>query len=422
MPATIRVRVDDPERLTNVAIQQAVDEAAAQGGGVAEVPAGVYWMHNSLFLRDNVRIVGEEGVVLKKVPSISSKIVDFLGYGHYEILVAEPEKFEIGMGVHILDNNSFGFYTTVATIIAKDGELLFLDTMLHHDYNPRIDARAVTVYPIVAAYGASNASLENVTIDGNRAEETFDLTGCRGGGIFIYRSRSVTVRNVEVKDCRTDGISFQQNVDVTVEGCRIHHNTRCGMHPGSGTVRYVMQNNCVHDNGGSGIFYCLRTTHSICRDNIVENNAQAGISIGDRDTDHWVVGNRVTGNGQAGVVFRPPCRISGDRVRLEGNTIAGNCRREPSAEIDIADGLKQIHIVGNTIEPDGTAAIRMGASCEGIYVEGNTIAGRAQQDSDVTGQRDGLSLAAPSEFPPLGPSALPLDGARHLNIAKLPKL
>src|SRR5690348_9295566 len=111
MPAST-VSVERSASPTNATIQAAVDRAAAAGGGTVTVPAGTYLMHDALHLRSGVRVVGEGSPVLKKVPSVRSRIPDFLGYGHYEFTVDEPEKFRVGMGVHLLDKNAGGFYTT----------------------------------------------------------------------------------------------------------------------------------------------------------------------------------------------------------------------------------------------------------------------------------------------------------------------
>jgi hypothetical protein len=413
---------------TNFAIQRAVDAAAKRGsgagraggagkaGGVVEVEAGEYLMYDALHLRSGVRVVGGPGVVLKKVPSVSSWILDWLGYGHYEITVAEPEKFRPGMGVHVIDSQAMGFYTTVATIIEIEGERLFLDCMLHHDYSPGDGALAVSVFPLVEASGVTCASIEGICLDGNKDEETFELNGCRGGGVFIYQSREVVVRGVEVRNYRGDAISFQQNIDITVEDCHVHHNTGGGLHPGSGSVRYLLQNNWLHDNGGCGIFYCLRTTHSICRGNRIEGNGQAGISIGERDTDHLVTGNTIRGQGGPGVLFRPITRRGGDRVRLEGNTIGGNCRTSGGAEVEVAAGVRTLHFVGNVFEPGNKPAIWLGEGCEEIYIEGNQVSGWDLEPEDVTGRRELATFTAPAAFPTLGPLALPPDGARHLGV------
>lgn len=379
-------------------------------------------MYDSLHLRSGVRVVGGPGVVLKKVPSMSSWIVDWLGYGHYEITVAEPEKFRPGMGVHVIDSQAMGFYTTVATIIGMEGERLFLDCMLHHDYNPGEGALAVSVYPLVEASGVADASIEGVCLDGNKDEENFELNGCRGGGVFIYQSRRLKVRGVEVRNYRGDAINFQQSIDITVENCHVHHNTGGGLHPGSGSVRYLLQNNWLHDNGGCGIFYCLRTTHSICRNNRIEENGQAGISIGEWDTDHLVAGNTIRDHGGPGVLFRPITRRGGDRVRVEGNTFGGNCRRDGAAEVEVAAGLRTLHFVGNVFEHRDKPAIWLGEGCEEIYIESNHVSGRELAPEGLAGPEDMLGhselaiFAAPAGFPALGPLALPPDGARHLGV------
>lgn len=415
MNATIRVNNTGAGAWTNAAIQQAVDAAAATGG-VVEVPAGEYRLHDALHLRSGVRVAGEPGTVLRKSPGVASRIVDYLGYGHYEITVAEPERFRVGMGVHVGDDTTYGFNTTVATIVAIRGERLFLDRMLNYDYAPDSGALAVSAFPLVEADRVTDACIERLCLDGNKEEESFTLNGCRGGGVFIYQSRRIEVRDVEVRNFRGDAISFQQDIDIRVEGCDLHHNTGGGVHPGSGSVRYLVRNNRIHDNGGCGVFYCLRTTHSTCRDNVIEDNGQAGISIGERDTDHRIAGNMIRGNGGPGVSFRAPIRHGGDRVCLDGNRIGGNCRKEGAAQIEIHRHLRQIHLKNNVIEPGKDPAVSVGDGCAEIWIEGNTVSGRALKPEDVAGCRELANFAAPPDFPPLGPSALPPDGARHLGV------
>lgn len=400
--------------LTNQALQRAVDDVAAAGGGVVEVSAGVYVMRDALHLRSGVRVVGEPGAVLLKQPSVSVPLLDYLGYGHYEFTVTEPDRLEVGMGVHITDDDSMGFYDTVATIVGRKGDLFFIDRMLNHDYWPAKRGRVTSIFPIVDAVGVEDVALENITIDGN-PDETQTLNGCRGGGVFLLMARRARLENVEVRHFNGDAISFQQCVDVVVRGCHVHHNAGGGIHPGSGSVRYLLQRNHAHDNGACGVFYCLRTTHSICEDNRLERNGAAGISIGERDTDHWVRNNRIAGNGGFGVEFRPPIAHGGDRVRIEGNTFAANGQRLDSAlrcEIHVPAGLRDILIAGNVIEPtSGSHALLIDTACAGIGVSGNCIHGQPQED--------GLP-ARVDDFPPVGPAALASDGARHLNIAQLP--
>lgn len=399
---------------TNAAIQRAIDEVAAEGGGTVEVPAGRYAMHDSLHLRDNVRVCGEAGTVLFKVPSVSSAIRGWPGYGFHEVMVREPERFEVGMGVLIQDDRAMGFYETVATIIAKEGAALFLNRMLNHDYGD--NGRVTSVYPLVAGYGVTNATAENLTLDGN-PEETHWLNGCRGGGVFLLGSHAVTLKTMEVQHYQGDAISFQQCVDIRVSACHLHDNAGGGLHPGSGSVRYIMEGCHIHHNGGHGIYYCLRTTHSICADNHIEHNARPGISIGERDTDHLLRGNRIEFNGEEGIRFRAPVDIGGERVRIEANIIGPNCQQSGESEIIIPAGLKDIAILGNTFPSDRRKAVQVASPNERLAFAENNIAGCAQSERDVSGA---IAMETPTEFPPVGPAALPLDGARHLGITRLP--
>jgi len=407
---------------TNQAIQKAVDAAAAAGGGTVVVPAGTWRMHDALHLRSGVRVVGRGKPVLRKVPSVSSRILDFLGYGHYEFTVAEPDRFRVGMGVHLLDDKSGGFYTTVATITARKGELFFLDRMLNHDYHPRARARAVSVFSLVEGADVQDASVEGLVVDGHYPAETFRLNGCRGGGVFLIGSQRVRIADVEVRNFHGDAISFQQCVDVAVVDCWLHHNTGYGLHPGSGSVRYVMRRVRSHDNGECGVFYCLRTTHSRLEDCELADNGKAGISIGTRDTDHLIRNNTICGNAQPGVLFRSAQRRGGERTLLRANTLAGNAVEGGGAEVVLSGGLRAVWIDANTFEPaEGRPALRVAAGCRGICVTGNTTNGAPQAPADVTVAGDSeVRFEVPADFPAVGPEALPPDGARHLKVETLP--
>lgn len=439
-----------PAALNNATLQALVDACAKRGGGTVEVPPGTYMMRDALHLRDNVHITGPASgarAILKKVPSFASKIPDYLGYGHYEFTVEHPEKFDVGMGVHLFDKNAHGFYTTVATIVGKQGRCLLINRPMSHDYSAGSDAQAVTLHSLIEGEGANNASVENIVIDGNLAEETRELNGCRGAGVFLIMCNRITLRGLEIKNFRGDAISFQQCTDIRVENNDIHDNTGGGMHPGSGSVRYTMINNKSHHNGRFGLFYCLRTSHSICRGNEFHHNGEAGISIGERDTDHLIEGNSIHDNNGAGVEWRPALHEGGDRVRIVGNTIGGNCVKRSAAEIIVAQGIRDVAIESNTIRtsPGKTWAVAVKEKCAGVSAWGNTIDGRAQTPADVVdfpkteqdaqdnwdSPRPGparkpiapsspVSFTKPAKFPEVGPAALPLEGARHLHIDRLP--
>ncbi|MCK4375127.1 MAG: right-handed parallel beta-helix repeat-containing protein, partial [Candidatus Brocadiae bacterium] len=320
----------------NTALQRAVDDLAEGGGGTVELPAGTFEMRDALRLRSGVTVVGQgPETVLRKAPSVSSPLADWLGYGHYEVTVKEPDLFEPGMGVLIEDADAGGFYVTAATITAKDGNALFIDRMLNHDYHPARGGRIVSVFPLVCSEGVENVALRNLTLDGGN--DAVYMNGCRGGGVFLLRTHAATIEGVEVLNYNGDAVSFQQCSDILVQNSHLHHNEGCGLHPGSGSVRYVMSHNHIHHNGGDGIFYCLRTTYSRCESNEIHDNGRAGISIGERDTDHMVRSNEIYQNGGPGVLFRKAHFIGGDRVVLHGNAFRRNCQRSGEAEIVVEE-------------------------------------------------------------------------------------
>jgi hypothetical protein len=225
---------------------------------------------------------------------------------------------------------------------------------------------------------------------------------------------------VEVVRYNGDAVSFQQCADIAVVDCHLHHNTGQGLHPGSGSVRYVMRGVRSHDNGGCGIYYCLRTTHSILENCEFINNGRSGISIGERDTDHIIRNNRIKGNGRWGVLFRGVQRRGGNRVLLSGNTIAGNCTTDGKEEIRVSESVHDVHLVDNAVDPGRRKAVSVGRNCRRICLTGNTVAGKPMAAEHVDAAKGAAAFKIVKPMPPIGPEALPLDGALHLGFGKLP--
>jgi hypothetical protein len=281
--------------------------------------------------------------------------------------------------------------------------------MFNHDYNATHNARVVSAFSLVEGCGIEDATLEGLTLDGSAAQETFMLNGCRGSGIFLLESHRIAIRDVEVRAYRGDAIGFQQSTDILVGQ---------GLHPGSGTVRTIMQDSLLHDNGCCGIFYCLRTSHSICRRNVIRSNGQAGISVGERDTDHLIEDNTIVGNAWEGILFREALYVGGDRTVVTGNRIGPNGAKEPRHEIAIERGVADVHVLGNTFTAAHGRPLAVARGCRQVTFAGNTVDGRPQHPADVAGPGR-ASLKRPRRLPRVGPSALPSDGARHLGIANL---
>jgi hypothetical protein len=111
-----------------------------------------------------------------------------------------------------------------------------------------------------------------------------------------------------------------------------------------------------------------------------------------------------------------------------GNRIGPNGVKDRRPEILIPAGLHEVHILDNTFTPGSGPALSVAQGCKRISFAGNKVsgreagqaAGRQQGDADIADAVQEVLRERPKDLPPVGPGALPLDGARHLNVPKLP--
>src|ERR1051325_6125198 len=304
------------------ALQAAVDYVAGLGGGIVEIGPGEFIMHDSLHLRSFVTVRGTPGkTILRKAKAAVSSLAIDGDYGEEQVTLLKPEGFNVGNGIAIWDNNSGGFHTTVGRITGQSDNRFSINTPLNADCMVANKAQAATIFPIISGYNLEGARVENLIIDGNKAEN-ISLNGCRGGGIFLYRGFGTVIDHCTVRNYHGDGISFQQSNDVLVQGCVSEDNAGLGLHPGSGSQRPIVRECTARRNGEDGLFLCWRVKHGLFERNILENNGRYGISIGHKDTDNLLQNNQVRSNQQDGVFFRNEAEgMAGHRNRLENNVI-----------------------------------------------------------------------------------------------------
>ena len=361
---------------TNVCLQAAVDYVARLGGGIVRILPGRYTMYDSLHLRPRVTVRGSgRETVLVKAGMITSKLSADLGYGHYDVSLAEPDRFEIGMGIHIQDDRSAGFYTTCATLTYRKGDIFGISRFLNHDYSRGANGLVRTLYPVISGYGAEDAAVEDLAIDGNSAQNDY-LNGCRGGGIFLLQAHRAHVRGVVITNYNGDGISFQQCEDILLEDCVTQGNTGFGFHPGSGSTRPIMRRLVARRNGSDGLFYCLRVSFGVLEDSEFTDNGGHGLSIGGRDTDQIIRRCVVKRNGGCGVYFRQGDEaMAGSRATIEACTLEANCRKSGEAEVHLDAALSDICLIGNTIIPGSTPAILIGKDVRSVVLKNNQVTG-----------------------------------------------
>jgi len=377
---TVRVAQDGGDFCgrDNRALQGAIDYVASLDGGTVEIGPGVYEMRDSLHLKDNVTVRGSgpDTVLRKSDGAIAALVLDG-DYGEEQITIApggDTVPFSVGSGVAIWDERAGGFHVTVARLTAGPlpptvpeealGLTFSVSAPMYADYVVKRNATAATVYPVVSGYHVRGARIERVAIDGNRHNNA-ELGGCRGGGIFLFRSHGTVIQDCLVRDYNGDGISFQTSNDVRVERCEVAGCAQLGLHPGSGSQRPVVVDCYSHENGSIGLFLCWRVRGGRFERNRLERNGRTGISIGHKDTDNLFFENVSVDNGRYGVLFREESApMAGHRNRFVDCTIEGNGVDAVAGEgADVHVGgetrgvvFERCHIGGDiTVGPDAEA-------------------------------------------------------------------
>ncbi len=372
----------------NRALQAAVDYIAALGGGVVEIGAGEYLMHDSLHLRPNVTVRGAKGqTVLRKTSSVVSALALDGDFGEQQITVEDPNGFAVGCGVAVWDDRAGGFHTTVARITGQRGHTFSIDKPLMADCMVASHAKAATVFPVVSAYHAQGIRIENLTIEGSKGDNVA-LNGCRGAGIFLYGSHGATIQGCTIRNYNGDGISFQQSNDVTVTDCISEDNASLGLHPGSGSQRPTIQRCIARRNGTDGLFLCWRVRHGTFEHNVLEENGRFGISIGHKDSDNLLRHNIVQENKSNGIFFRnESLGMAPHRNRLEENVIENN----GGAEIRIRGEVNDLVFRKNVIRDGGTDDTNVGIQIEEtvgpVVLDGNQIETQTSIDDRRAGEQ-----------------------------------
>ncbi len=396
----------DIKGFTQAHIQAAVELVAGAGGGEVELSEGVFRMADALHLRSRVTVKGQgASTVLEKNAMKTARIISFLGYGHYDLELDQPDLFEVGEGILIRDNNAFGFYTTIATLVRREGKVWFTNRPHNHDYLGSNGGLVETLFPIIEAVDIEDAAVEGLRVEGNSRVNPVMTNGCRGGGFLALRCSRLRVHALTVRDYNGDGIGFQTCDDMALSDCVVEECTGNGYHPGSGSNRFRMQRCTARKNGGCGLFYCLRVRQGLLEDSLFENNGSHGLSIGERDTCNVNRNLILRGNGGAGIWFRPCERTNAAHHNsFEKCAVYGNCQKmgEAEAEIVLQGETEGIRLIGNRIRRKaGHLAILVKKDVIGFESRGNGVTpagGVAVRDErPKAGQKNSRPVSKPSK-------------------------
>ena len=375
------------------AIQAGVDYLAALGGGTLKLLPGTYHLNNAIYLRSNIRIEGSgDETVLIKNPSVSAPLAVDSDWYDSDVTLIESDSFEVGYGVCLRAQTPHhgGSNVIKRTIIAKEDNRLWLDRSLEKNFWADHEAQISTLFPILSGEHICDVEIRDLVLNGNKSNNQH-LDGNYAGCIFMQDCERITIENVEARNYNGDGISWQICHDVTVTNCRSLNNVDLGLHPGSGSQRPIMRDNCLAGNR-LGLFFCWGVKHGIAENNQILNNRQYGISIGHRDTDNIIRHNQIEGSGEVGITFRnePNEGRSPHRNIVENNRIVNSGSDKDGIGIDIQGETQSITIRGNQIaemrESGEHVGVQIGEKTANILLEKNEFSGLAVGVRDLRGK------------------------------------
>ena len=370
-------------------IQAAVDYAARWGGGTVRVLPGRYVFRNAVFLPSGVRLLGSgPESVLTKIPSECVELADDADWYDQEITLKTARGFRVGDGVVLRakDGRTGAQIVIKRTLVARSGNRFKLGDGLRKNLWLTGKPTCASLFPLLTSERTADVVVENITLDGNRANNE-NLNGNYGGCIFLQDCNRYTIRNVETRNYNGDGISFQVCHDVVVENCFSHDNANLGVHPGSGSQRPRILRNRLERNA-IGIFWCWGVRFGLAEGNRIDSNRNCGVSIGHRDTDNVIRDNEITNSGKVGILFRD---ATGGRDFWPHRNVIENNRiidsgDEQGAAIDIRGRTRGVRIVRNEIRdtrgPAQRIAIRIGPEAGAVELIENTIEGFAADVQD----------------------------------------
>ncbi len=371
----------DVPGFTSGAIQIALDAIKTRGGGTVKLNPGTYEMIGPVRLSDNTSLIGsgKETILHKCDGSKTSFIID-ADWGMLKAIVKDASGFKTGMGIQLYDDeHNQGWAVTTALITDIEGNIIYFDNRTVNDYIASLNGIVSNGCSIIEAVGVENVKIADLVIEGNKNTNDY-INGCRGGGVYIHKSKNCLVENVKISNFNGDTFSWQITENITLRGCEAAYGNGLGFHPGTGSDHSVVENCISHDNKGDGIFLCWRVQNGIFRNNTVYANGDNGFSIGHKDTDNLFEDNHVYENANQGVLFRNENeQNSGHRNTFRNNVIENNGMKNKSCGFYIGGETHDITIINNIIRSTGrgnqSTAIFVGKKCSKVTASENKISG-----------------------------------------------
>lgn len=315
---------------TNQSIQFAIN-TVAKTGGIVKLNSGLYKIKAPVQMKSNVKLIGSGSeTILKRDVGIQTKYIVDADFGELKLTVENSDGFEVGMKVQVTDNINKGCWN-VSTAYISDivDNIIYVDKGMIRDYRSDKNGLISNASSVIEFVDVKNASVSDLTTDGNRTENFF-ADGCNSAGVLVLRSKNIVIDKVHVKDFNGEGISWQITENVTVQNCEISGSGNTGLHPGTGSPFSTIVNNDVHHNDQDGLFICWRVYQSTVSGNKFHHNGRFGLCTGHKDTDVIFSENHFFENKSDGINLRgeretnAPHRNTFVKNIIENNGTAGS--------------------------------------------------------------------------------------------------
>ena len=267
------------------AIQKAIDECSAAGGGQVVVPAGKTFMTGPLHLKSNIdlHLMPNSSLLANPDESIYKESAFRANEGEGMMWISGKDLTNVAItGTGKLDGNGISF---MGAELSDSYELKPVTT-----FDPRPH--------VLTLINVNKLTIRDVTI-GNSAYWTIHLIGCNDASIV-----GVTVLN-SVKVRNSDGIDIDHSRNVRIADCHIESGDDCICLKNRrefeeyGPCRDIVVNNCTMISRSCAIKIGSENMDSICNvlfNNCVIKHSNRGIGVQNRDegtVSHVIFSNMI---------------------------------------------------------------------------------------------------------------------------------
>ena len=370
------------QRFTGEAIQEAVDKAHAQGGGVVVLKRGSYVLRSPIDLsnKTGVTLLGEPGAVLQAQAQQQGVLAQAVEAGAKALVLEAAMDLPAGARIEI--------HSQGRRVVTPKGDVYHVPYIMGHvarsegtrltlsrpiRYAAAKGAKIISVFNGIIVRGkAKNITIQNVTLDMNRdawpvapKNHTYHCALIAGGPYSYEKGptgppvEGLRIVGCKIQNAHHRGIAFYSVIHSGVYSCHIENTAAEGI------------------DFDHFAYHCEAVGNTVVRCRNIELN----------DASHCLIShNRVVSPG-VGVVVWQWCKLPGLN---EHNLILHNEIVDSRGDgISLGQGADFNTVAGNVVR--NSAGVGISVQGRGNRVVGNRVSGSRQQDLKVTGQ-DNLAM------------------------------